>query len=73
MSLRQLTRWCNDRFGEHAVGADDCTQKFDVPWLVLDAGQAHKHWNWYPRTSTTSILSEIADHTRIAPRVAGAQ
>ncbi len=67
MSLKQLTHWCDARFGSHSVESEPCLQKFDVPWLVLDSGQAHKHWNWHPRTSTNSILSEIAAHAEAHP------
>ena len=67
MSLKQLTEWCDDRFGAHPVASVPVTQKFDVPWLVLDAGEAHRHWNWNPRTSTTTILSEIATHAEKHP------
>lgn len=67
MSLNQLSRWCGTRFGDHAIASDPSLQKFDVPWLVLDATEAHKHWNWYPQTSTLDILSEIATHAETNP------
>ena len=67
MSLRQLSNWCAQRFGPHAVVADGTPRPFDIPWIVLDHAKATKLWNWSPATPTTAILTEIADHAEQNP------
>lgn len=66
-SLRQLTAWCDDRFGKHDVASDDVARAFDIPWIVLDSSKAEKVWKWKPRTSVESILEEIAAHAGTHP------
>ena len=36
MSLRQLSQWCEERFGPREVAADGSARAFDIPWIVLD-------------------------------------
>ncbi len=67
MSLRQLSDWCTQRFGPHAVVADGTPRPFDIPWIVLDHAKATKLWDWSPATPTTAILTEIADHAEQNP------
>jgi CDP-paratose 2-epimerase len=67
MSLRQLTDWCDARFGPHPVAGDSWPRPFDLPWLVLDSRQAQKAWNWAPQTGTETILEEIAAHAEMNP------
>lgn len=67
MSLRQLTHWCDERFGPHAVAADSTPRPFDIPWIVLDHAKATRLWNWRPQTSAAAILEEIAAHARANP------
>ncbi|WP_221032958.1 NAD-dependent epimerase/dehydratase family protein [Actomonas aquatica] len=62
MSLRQLTAWCDDRFGAHPVATQAEPRPFDIPWMVLDAAKAEQVWGWRPETSTLAILEEIAAH-----------
>jgi CDP-paratose 2-epimerase len=66
-SLRQLTAWCDDRFGQHEVASDHVARAFDIPWIVLDASKAEKVWKWKPRTTVESILDEIAAHAGTHP------
>jgi CDP-paratose 2-epimerase len=61
-SLRQLSEWCAQRFGPHAVAADTRNRPFDVPWLVLDSSRAGQIWGWKPQTSLEAVWSEIAGH-----------
>jgi CDP-paratose 2-epimerase len=63
-SLRQLTGWCDTRFGPHPVVADGSPRPFDLPWIVLDHAKATRLWNWRPQTPTDEILGEIAAHAR---------
>jgi CDP-paratose 2-epimerase len=67
MSLAQLSEWCEARFGHHFVGSESASRKFDVPWLILDSGQAAGGWNWKVETPINSILEEIAAHAEAHP------
>lgn len=68
MSLRELTDWCAHRLGESAskafidASAADEIRPFDIPWMVLNAAQARKVWQWEPRTTLPDVLEEIAIH-----------
>jgi CDP-paratose 2-epimerase len=61
-SLRQLTAWCDIRFGPHPVASDPRPRPFDLPWVILDSALAERTWNWKPATSVETILKEIALH-----------
>lgn len=67
MSLRQLTAWCDGRFGQHSVASDPQPRPFDIPWMVLDATHASKVWGWQPQTPLPAILEEIAVHAQQHP------
>jgi CDP-paratose 2-epimerase len=67
MSLRQLTAWCDDRFGPLAVASDARPRRFDLPWVVLDSHRARETWDWEPATTTAGILDEIARHAEAHP------
>jgi CDP-paratose 2-epimerase len=67
MSLAQLSRWCEARFGSHAIAADATPRPFDVPWLVMDSRLAEKTWQWRPTIQLESILDEIARHAQDHP------
>jgi CDP-paratose 2-epimerase len=67
ISLRQLTAWCDDRFGSHPIAQDPESRPFDVPWIVLDPSKAARVWGWKPRTSVHAILEEIAAHAGTHP------
>ena len=67
MSLRQVSDWCRERFGRHAIGNDSHRRPFDVPWLVLDASLAGSQWKWRPQISVDAILEEIARHAETHP------
>jgi CDP-paratose 2-epimerase len=66
-SLRQLTDWCDDRFGAHEIIADGRPRPFDLPWVVLDHALASKTWKWQPATPVEEILQEIATHAEANP------
>jgi CDP-paratose 2-epimerase len=61
-SLRQLSAWCAERFGPHAVAAEAKERPFDLPWLVLDSSLAARTWGWKPQTALAAIWTEIAEH-----------
>ena len=67
-SLRQLSTWCEARFGKHDIAAEKQTRPFDVPWLALDSSLAARVWNWKPQTSLEKIWEEIAEHAEQNPR-----
>ena len=67
-SLRQLSAWCGQRFGDRPVAAQKETRPFDVPWLVLDSSLAGRVWNWKPETSLEAIWTEIAGHAEKNPQ-----
>ncbi len=67
MSLRQLTAWCDEQFGPHAVASEPNPRPFDIPWMVLDSSKAESVWGWTPSTSGLHILEEIATHAREHP------
>jgi CDP-paratose 2-epimerase len=62
ISLANLSKWCERRFGPHTVSADAANRQFDIPWLVLDSSRAREEWNWRPNIHLEMILAEIADH-----------
>jgi CDP-paratose 2-epimerase len=66
-SLRQLSRWCEERMGPRAVSVDTRSRSYDIPWIVLDSGRATAAWAWSPQRSTDSILEEILEHARCHP------
>jgi len=67
MSLAQLTRWCSERFGEHAPEPDGKPRQFDIPWMVMDYGRVRQEFGWAPRRQLGSILDEIAVHAAQNP------
>jgi len=67
-SLRELSEWCENRFGKGNVLNSKETRPFDVPWLVLDSTLAKRVWDWTPQTSNEAIWSEIAEHAEANPR-----
>jgi CDP-paratose 2-epimerase len=67
MSLRQLTRWCEARFGIHPLACELGERPFDLPWMVLDTNLVHDAWEWVPQTPVQTILDEIAAHAQANP------
>lgn len=68
MSLRQLTAWCDARFGALAIVSDPTTRPYDIPWFVTDARQAQAKFDWAPQYSLETILAEIAEHAEAHPQ-----
>jgi len=67
-SLAQLSAWCRERLGEHAVEPSSAERPFDIPWIVLDSALARDTWEWGPSRSTEQILDEILAHAREHPQ-----
>lgn len=66
-SLNQLSAWCHERLGPHAVAVSPEERPFDLPWVVLDSALAHSHWDWQPHTQSHAIFEEIAAHALSRP------
>ena len=62
MSLKELSSWCQDRFGENEVVASNELRPMDAPWIVMDSTTAQNAWNWHVETKIEDILDEIAQH-----------
>jgi CDP-paratose 2-epimerase len=62
MSLRQLTAWCDKRFGNHPVAQDLTPRPYDIPWVVMDSNATIRTFDWTPQWSLEAILDEIATH-----------
>ncbi len=67
MSIAQLARWCDERFGPHEPEIDSRSRPFDIPWMVMDSSRANKDFGWAPKRSLDGILSEIAVHAETHP------
>ena len=67
ISLAELSEWCRDRFGDHAVEMDGSKRPFDLPWVVLDHSAVAEMWQWQPTVSTATILESIATHAEAHP------
>jgi CDP-paratose 2-epimerase len=68
LSLAQLTRWCEQRFGVHLVDPEPTDRRYDTPWIVLDTARAQSVWQWSPATSLETIADEIAAHAEKNPQ-----
>lgn len=67
MSLKTLSDWCENRFGQHNVTVEPTQRPFDIPWVVMDSSLAKQTWQWHPKVSIDSILNEIATHAEANP------
>lgn len=67
MSLAQLTRWCDSRFGTHAPASDPSNRAYDIPWVVMDSTAAERDFGWRVETPLGRILEEIAIHAEAHP------
>ncbi|MEM6474143.1 MAG: NAD-dependent epimerase/dehydratase family protein [Planctomycetota bacterium] len=61
ISLRQLSQWCDKRWGTRNIEQDLAVRKYDLPWVVLDHSAATRCFGWQPAVDLDSILKEIAD------------
>ena len=64
-SLKQLSEWCIERWGDMKVDSAQKSRKFDLPWVILDYSLARQYWGWNPETSIETILEEIADFATV--------
>lgn len=67
MSLKELSNWCEDRFGHNEVLASQEERPMDAPWIVMDSTTAQNAWNWSVKTKLEQILERIANHAEKNP------
>ncbi|MDA0848989.1 MAG: NAD-dependent epimerase/dehydratase family protein [Verrucomicrobia bacterium] len=67
MSLKELSSWCEDRFGQNEVLASQDERPMDAPWIVMDSTTAQNAWNWSFKTKIEQILEEIANYAEKNP------
>ncbi|HEV2201373.1 MAG TPA: NAD-dependent epimerase/dehydratase family protein [Bryobacteraceae bacterium] len=67
MSLAQLTRWCDARFGHHQPQAEERPRRYDVPWVVMDSRHVANDFGWRCTRPLPHILEEIASHAEQHP------
>jgi len=67
MSLAQLNRWCDDRFGRHQPASDLTPRLYDLPWLIMDSSHASHDFQWMPAISIDETLNQIAEHAETHP------
>ena len=67
LSLKELSIWCEDRFGQNKVLASQKERPMDAPWIVMNSTPAQNAWNWSVKTKIEQILEEIANHAEKNP------
>jgi len=67
MSLRELTAWCDERFGKLEPASDLRPRPYDIPWIVMDSAAATRDFGWRPAVTLQQTLEEIAAHARAHP------
>lgn len=67
VSLAQLNRWCDERFGKHTPAPDTRPRPYDIPWVVMDSSDAGRDFNWRIEFPLHDILDEIAIHAESNP------
>jgi CDP-paratose 2-epimerase len=61
MSLKELSVWCEKRFGPNEVVSSPEQRPMDAPWIIMDSSVAQNAWNWQPRIGINQILEDIAN------------
>jgi CDP-paratose 2-epimerase len=67
ISLRQVTAWCEQRWGTRQVAQDLRPRPFDIPWFAMDYSLAEGQFDWRPAHTCEQILDEIAAHAEQHP------
>ena len=68
LSLKELSIWCEDRFGRNEVLASKEERPMDAPWIVMDSSLARNVWNWKPKIGINQILEEISVFAEANPK-----
>lgn len=67
MSLKQLSDWCEQRFGAHSVDSVKEDRQLDIPWVVMDSSLVSKSIGFEISVKLPEILEEIAKHAEAHP------
>lgn len=67
MSLKELSNWCEERFGSNEIISSEELRPMDAPWIVMDATTAQNAWNWHVEIKIEDIINEIAQHAEDNP------
>ena len=67
LSLKELSYWCEQRFGAKNIFSSTEDRPMDAPWIVMDTSLAHRHWNWSPIIKIHQLLEEIASFAERNP------
>lgn len=67
ISLKELSTWCEGRFGANKVVPSKEERPMDAPWIVMDTSCASEYWDWEPQTNLERIFKEIAEHAEKNP------
>jgi len=71
MSLKELSNWCEDRFGPNNVIASEDKRPMDAPWIVMDNTTAQYKWDWHVSSKIEQILDEIGYYAEKNPHWLG--
>ena len=67
ISLKELSTWCEGRFGANKVVPSKEERPMDAPWIVMDTSLASDSWAWKPKTNLERIFNDIAEHAEQNP------
>jgi CDP-paratose 2-epimerase len=67
ISLARLNAWCDSRFGIHTPSADPRPRRFDIPWVIMDSGDARRDFGWSIEIPMERVFEEIAEHAQRNP------
>ena len=67
LSLKELSSWCEDRFGPNQVLSTNEERPMDAPWIVMNSKTAQNAWNWRVETKIEQILDEVANYAEKMP------
>jgi CDP-paratose 2-epimerase len=67
MSLKQLSAWCEKRFGPNKIISSCESRPMDAPWIIMNSSTAQNAWNWSVKTKIEHILEEVACHAEKYP------
>jgi CDP-paratose 2-epimerase len=67
LSLKELSNWCEDRFGRNEVLASKFDRPMDAPWIVMNSTTAQNTWDWSVKTKIGQIFEEIATYAETNP------
>ena len=67
ISLKELSIWCEKRFGIKKINSSNEIRSLDAPWIIMDISKAREIWKWEPNTNINEILDEIANFAEKNP------